>query len=502
MKRTSPGSVILSEAKNLRRLGRGSARERPFASLRVTTFGGWTQLFALLALCLLATSAFGVQRFPPPEFVETGHKLPQMQNTAPRQLLWQWADVILLVVALSLSTWFAIKKRSRSGLVWLGIFVVLYFGFYRKGCICAIGSIQNLAQGVFDPHYIVPATALVFGLLPIVFALLWGRTFCAAACPHGALQDLMLLKAVTLPNWLEHSLRLFAYVYLGLAVIFAATGGGYIICQYDPFVPLFRLSGDLLMVSLGIAFLVLGVFVGRPYCRFLCPYGVLLGLAGSVSKWRVRITPDTCTKCRLCEQSCPFNAINKSSLTDPAANTVGADKVRLAALIVLAPVLVGLGVWLGGLTGKTMARKHVRVNLAERIHFEETGAVQGTTDASAAYRATGKPLADLFSEADRVLGKYVNAGRWGGGWIGLVIGLKLVSLAMKRRRPDYEADQVRCVACARCYDYCPQEHLRRQTVFGIPMPAAMAEKAVSPETGEPVTASAPAKPDKQPAPVA
>jgi polyferredoxin len=230
-------------------------------------------------------------------------------------------------------------------------------------------------------------------------------------------------------------------------------------------VPIFRFSGSAFMIVTGVVFLVAGIFIGRPYCRFLCPYGVLLGLASNISKWRVTITPDTCTQCRLCETSCPFNAINKSTLDTPA-RAVTTDKRRLALLLALLPVLIGIGFWLGGLSGTTLARKHRVVNLAERIHLEETGKAEGATDASAAYRATGEPLEKLFADAREVETRYVLAGRLCGVWIGLVIGLKLISLAIRRKRQDYEADQTRCIACARCYRSCPEE-LKR---LGLPVP--------------------------------
>ena len=111
----------------------------------------------------------------------------------------------------------------------------------------------------------------------------------------------MLLKPVKVPAWLEQGLSVLPYIYLGAGVLFAATGSAFIICQYDPFVPIFRMSGRSLMVLTGAALLLLGVFVGRPYCRFLCPYGALLKLGAIVAKWRVRVTPDYCTQCRLCE---------------------------------------------------------------------------------------------------------------------------------------------------------------------------------------------------------
>jgi ferredoxin len=53
-----------------------------------------------------------------------------------------------------------------------------------------------------------------------------------------------------------------------------------------------------------------------------------------------------------------------------------------------------------------------------------------------------------------------------GGFLGLVIGLKLIRLSVYRRRVDYEADPALCVACGRCFDYCPRERLRRKSRGG------------------------------------
>jgi polyferredoxin len=311
----------------------------------------------------------------------------------------------------------------------------------------------------------------VFFLAPLLAALFFGRTFCAAVCPHGAIQDLMLLRPVKVPDWLDQSLRLLAYVYLGLGVLFAVLGAGFIICQFDPFVPIFRRTGSWPMVLAGAAFLVIGIFVGRPYCRYLCPYGVLLGLASCVSKWRVRITPADCVQCRLCEESCPVGAIHKSSLPQPPAQRA-ADKRRVAAALALLPLIIAATAWVGGHLGATLARKHLTVSLAERVYLEESGRVEGTTDYSAKFRDTGRAVAALYDEARGVESRFSTGGAWFGVWVGLVIGLKLVSFSMGRRRTDYEADQVACVACARCYNFCPEEHVRLVQVGAMPLPAA------------------------------
>ena len=410
------------------------------------------------------------ERFPPPEFNETGHTLPGFTTPLPRAPWLEHLDVIVLVLALILATWLVFRHRSRRGIVTLSLFSMFYFGFWRKGCICSIGSIQNVAQGLADSTFGVPLTVLAFALIPLIFALFFGRVFCSAVCPHGALQDLMLIKPIKLPSWLEQALRLIPYIYLGLAMIFAATGSGYIICQYDPFVPIFRLSGSALMLSCGIGLLVLGLFVGRPYCRFLCPYGVLLGLASNVSKCRATITPNDCTQCRLCEQSCPFEALNPSTVDAPS-RTVTTDKRRLAAMILLLPLLVVLGGWLGGLSGNNLVRKHRTVSLAERVYLEETGKFSEPNEASSAFRLIGTPVENLYSEARAVQNRYALAGRLCGAWIGLVFGFKLITLAIRRKRQDYETDPTRCVACARCFTSCPQE-LKR---LGLPVPEGLQE---------------------------
>ena len=105
----------------------------------------------------------------------------------------------MLLVALGLACYFVLKLRSRRAVLGLSLFSLAYFGFYRQGCICAIGSVQNVTLGLFERGYAVPLTALAFFVAPLVVAFFAGRAFCAAVCPHGALQDLVLLKPVKVP---------------------------------------------------------------------------------------------------------------------------------------------------------------------------------------------------------------------------------------------------------------------------------------------------------------
>lgn len=421
-------------------------------------------LLLWLVMPIGAAEAPEQPRYPAPEF-ESGYGFPITQTPATSGTLFEIMDMAVLVLVLGLASYAVLRNRSRRLVFSLMLFSLLYFGFWRQGCVCPIGAIGNVSLALSDPGYAMPLTVLFFFLVPLIFSLFFGRVFCASACPLGAAQDIMLLKPVTLPRFITSALGLFPYVYLALAVVYATLGSRFIICEFDPFVPLFRLSGEAVMIALGGAFLLLSMFVGRPYCRFFCPYSVLLKWTSRVSKWHMSITPHTCIQCRLCEDACPFDAIEHPRQPSHfEARDLGLR--RMTRHLILFPVWILLGAGVGYIGGDGLARGDKRVSIAEELVAQTTQPMDPPPLNVEAYRRTGKPQEQAQELARNRREDFRLAGMWAGAFLGLILGIRLIRLSLRRQRPDYQPDRADCFSCGRCFAYCPQDNQQTHPTEG------------------------------------
>ena len=402
-----------------------------------------------------------VQRFPRPDF-KTDYVSPDLVMPGASGPMLEYLDVAVLAAALALAGWFALRQRSRRGLLLLTLFSLGYFGFWRRGCVCAVGAVQNLALGWADASYTIPVTVIAFFVLPLLATLFFGRVFCASVCPLGAVQELALWRPVRTPAWLNHTLGLLPWVYLSVAVLFAATGAGFLICEGDPFVGFFRMGAPFHMAITGALFLVASLFIGRPYCRFVCPYGALLGLLSRVSRRHATITPDTCVQCRLCEDACPYGAIR--SPMPAAAPEARATGVRRLVLILAAVPLIAIAAAATGFVfGNLLSQAHPRVALALDMYREAANTAQPMSLEREAFFTSGLPTEALYDNARTIQGRFAVGGALLGALLALAVGAQLIGLSLWRSRTDYEPDRARCFSCGRCFAYCPVGRKPKET---------------------------------------
>jgi len=355
---------------------------------------------------------------------------------------------------MSLAAYFALKRRSRNGILLLSIFSLIYFGFIREGCICSIGAIQNVSLAFFDSTYGIPLSVLAFFILPLLFSLFFGRVFCASACPLGVIQDLINVKPVKLPVTLQKVLGIFPYIYLGLAILYAATGTDFVICRFDPFIGIYRFSGPFLMILLGISFMILSLFIGRPYCRFVCPYGVLLKWTSYFSNKHLTISASECISCKLCTSSCPFDAIEIPDDTNIKTNRK-LNRRKFITSIILIPIWMLIFGFAISQAHHFLAKANKQVYLADLL-ISKPELMKDTDNLDIkTFTESGKTLEELITEAKDIKADFYIGSWLLGLFIGLVLGLSLSKQFIFKGREIYEPNKGSCYSCARCIDYCP-----------------------------------------------
>ena len=190
-------------------------------------------------------------------------------------------------------------------------------------CGFALGKSPNPMEGcvkffkaLVGLYPSVTGKAIAFAFF-IVLAIIGNKLICGWACPFGALQELVYslpilrgLKRWKLPFWLSNTIRSALFMVM-LLLLFGIVGGrkGFVVYHaLNPF-NLFDLDFDEWLIPVTIIVsLVLSLFVYRPFCYLICPFGFLSWLAERLSVLRVRIDLAKCTKCGACIRACPSDA--------------------------------------------------------------------------------------------------------------------------------------------------------------------------------------------------
>lgn len=168
-------------------------------------------------------------------------------------------------------------------------------------------------------NVIHPAAAMLV-LIGLAMAILLRKAFCSWVCPVGFLSESlarlgrrMFGRNFRIWKWLDVPLRGLKYLLLAffLWAIFGMSEAGlrsFIDSPYNRladikmglfFVELTAFGAWVLFVIAAMSLLVKGF-----WCRYLCPYGALLGLTSWLSPTRIERNPQTCIDCGLCDRVC------------------------------------------------------------------------------------------------------------------------------------------------------------------------------------------------------
>ncbi len=237
------------------------------------------------------------------------------------------------------SQWFRHGVQAAFAMLnlWLGIQFILWVRYYEsagrtlyvsrpagvEGWLPIAGTMNTkfLVETRSIPR-IHPAAMFLF-LAFLLSSLLLKKAFCSWLCPIGTLSELLWKtgekffgKSFQLPKWLDLPLRGLKYVLLGFFafVIGSMSAAALADFLHSPYgmvadvkmLNFFRDLGQTGIIVL-VVLLALSFFIRNFWCRYLCPYGALMGLASLLSPAKIRRDAAACIDCGKCARACSAN---------------------------------------------------------------------------------------------------------------------------------------------------------------------------------------------------
>jgi polyferredoxin len=185
-----------------------------------------------------------------------------------------------------------------------------------------IAGLMNLRFWTLTGHVPEIHPAAMFLLLTFLsMAFLLRKAFCSWLCPIGTISEWLwrsghriFRRNFSAPRWLDIPLRGLKYLLLGffLWAVASMTAEGLESFLHSPYgmiadvkmLNFFRfMGGTAAGVLAGLA--AASLFLPNFWCRYLCPYGALLGLTSLFSPLRVKRNPPACIDCAKCAKACP-----------------------------------------------------------------------------------------------------------------------------------------------------------------------------------------------------
>ena len=185
-----------------------------------------------------------------------------------------------------------------------------------------IAGLMNLKYWILSGQIPRVHPAAMFLLITFLsMAFLFRKAFCSWLCPVGTISEYLWRagqklfgRNFYLPQWIDLPLRGLKYFLLGFFVWAISTMSvmgikDFMLSPYGliadvKMLNFFRHIGETGLIVLGV-FVGASVFVPSFWCRFLCPYGALLGLTSWLSPTRIRRNEEPCIDCAKCAKACP-----------------------------------------------------------------------------------------------------------------------------------------------------------------------------------------------------
>ncbi|UCH65860.1 MAG: 4Fe-4S binding protein [Ignavibacterium sp.] len=228
--------------------------------------------------------------------------------------------------------------------IWIGVEFYFFIQFLETGGAAAYSTRPPGVDGFlpissFMSFYLFLTTGIIHQAHPaglfiffaiVLMSIVFGKSFCSWLCPVGLLSELvgdfgekLFKRRLKLPKFLDYPLRSLKYLMLGFlvySVIFLMTDLALEAFLDSPYnlisdIKMYYFFANISRTSLIViaVLFVLSIFIRNFWCRFLCPYGALLGIFSILSPNKIKRDTVSCIDCELCTKACPsFIKVDKA----------------------------------------------------------------------------------------------------------------------------------------------------------------------------------------------
>lgn len=218
---------------------------------------------------------------------------------------------------------------------WIGVQFVLWVRYFESGGTTRyferpagvdgwlpIAGLMNLKYFVLLHHVpVMHPAAMVLAVVFFAASLLLKKTFCSWLCPVGTVSEYLWKlgrklfgHTLTVPRWLDVALRSLKYVLMAFFLYIVAIMSAEALEEFmlAPFgiiadVKMLNFFREMSLIGIGVllSLVLLSLVIQNFWCRYLCPYGAMMGIVSAVSPVRIRRDADACIDCGKCNKACP-----------------------------------------------------------------------------------------------------------------------------------------------------------------------------------------------------
>ena len=185
-----------------------------------------------------------------------------------------------------------------------------------------IAGLMNLKLFLLTGQIPAVHPAAMFLLVAfLLMSLLLKKAFCSWLCPVGTLSEALWKagrkffgRSLQLPRWADLPLRSLKYLLLAFFVFIIGSMSAAALADFleTPYgliadvkmLNFFRhlgVTGAIVLIVLA----ALSLVIQNVWCRYLCPYGALMGLVSLLSPMKIRRDKEACIECGNCARACP-----------------------------------------------------------------------------------------------------------------------------------------------------------------------------------------------------